>query len=229
MVIPDAAVFETVPPPPYDPNKGSAFYNMVEEVYNEDLTDEKKEIAWFWDDNPNVSEHRGHLMVVVHKISPPGHWLNIIHQVSKREDSSLFKTTKAYTFASVAMFDAFISSFYEKYHTNLVRPITYIQENMDPNWMPLIQTPPFPEYTSAHSVTSGAAATVLTGIYGDNYAFTDSTEVLFEQPVRSFPSFNAAAWEVSLSRFYGGIHYMQSIREGNRQGNFIGQMVLEKL
>jgi membrane-associated phospholipid phosphatase len=127
------------------------------------------------------------------------------------------------------MFDAIISCWYEKYTTDLVRPITYIQTHIDPEWTPLIQTPPFPEYTSGHSAISAAAATVLSGIYGENYAFSDSTEVLFGQSVRRFNSFQDAAWEVSLSRFYAGIHYMESVSEGNKQGKFIGHIVLEAL
>jgi hypothetical protein len=231
LAIDSASCFPSVPLPPYDPAKGSEFYKMVDSVYQVSmvLTDEQKEIAWFWDDNPNTSEHRGHLVVMIHKISPPGHWLNIIHQISEKDGSDLFKTTKAYTYSAIAMYDAIISCWYEKYKTNLVRPITYIQENIDPAWVPLIQTPPFPEYTSGHSSISAAAATVLTAIYGDNYAFTDSTEVLFGNPPRSFDSFHDAAWEVSLSRYYAGIHYMNGIREGNRQGKFIGDMVLRKL
>jgi hypothetical protein len=218
-------------PPPYNTSKNSEFYKMVMEVYEESkkLDSAKIEIAWYWDDNPNISQHVGHLVTMTHKISPPGHWLNIIHQVSERENCSLFKATQAYTFAAIAMFDAIISCWYEKYKTNLVRPITYIQENIDHNWRTLIQTPPFPEYTSGHSATSAAAATVLTNIFGDNYAFTDSTEVLFQLPARSFKSFNQAAWEVSLSRFYGGIHYMISVVDGNKQGNFIANKILEQI
>lgn len=231
LIIDSASCYKSTPLPPFDPAKDSEFYKMVNAVYEESkkLDDEKKQIAWFWDDNPNTSEHKGHLVVMIHKISPPGHWLNIISQISTQDSSSLFKTTKAYTYSAIAMFDVIISCWDEKYKTNLVRPITYIQENIDINWKPLIQTPPFPEYTSGHSAISAAAATVLTDIYGDNYAFTDSTEVLFEQPVRSFKSFQDAAWEVSLSRFYAGIHYMNGITEGNKQGKFIGQMVLDKL
>ena len=231
LIIDSAGIYKTPGPPPYDASKNSAFYKMVIEVYDESkkLDSVKKEIALYWDDNPNVSEHKGHLVTMTHKISPPGHWLNIIDQVTTRENSSLFKTTKAYTIASIVMFDAFISCWYEKYKTNLVRPITYIRENIDINWKTLIQTPPFPEYTSAHSATSAAAATVLTNIFGENYSFTDSTEVLFNMPVRKFSSFHDAAWEVSLSRFYGGIHYKISVEEGNRQGKFIGTIALTKI
>ncbi|MBK9984544.1 MAG: vanadium-dependent haloperoxidase [Saprospiraceae bacterium] len=231
LLIDSASIFKSTPPPSYDPGKNSEFFKMVNAVYlqSKDLNDHKKEIAMFWDDNPNTSEYHGHLVAITHKIAPPGHWLNIINQISTKENSDLFKTTKSYTYSAIAMYDAIISCWYEKYKTNLVRPITYIQENIDINWKPLIQTPPFPEYTSGHSAISAAAATILTSIYGDNYAFTDSTEILFEQPVRSFPSFQEAAWEVSLSRFYAGIHYMNGVQEGNRQGIFIGQIILEKL
>lgn len=231
MVIDSAGIYTCTPPPPYDPAKESEFYKMVNTVYlqSKELDDEKTAIALYWDDNPNTSEHHGHLVSVIHKISPPGHWLNIISQISRKDNTSLFKATKAYTYTSIAMFDAIISCWYEKYKTNLVRPITYIQENIDPSWTPLIQTPPFPEYTSGHSAISAAAASVLTEIYGDNYAFTDSTEVLFNHPVRSYSGFYDAAWEVSLSRFYAGIHYMNGITEGNKQGKFIGQLVLESL
>ncbi len=231
LIIDSSGIYMPAPPPSYNPVKNSDFYKMVNAVYQQskELDEKKREIAMFWDDNPNTSEYHGHLVTITHKITPPGHWLNIITQISTKENDNLFKTTKAYTYSAIAMYDAIISCWYVKYKTNLVRPITYIQENIDNNWNPLIQTPPFPEYTSGHSAISAAAATVLTNIYGDNYAFTDSTEILFEQPVRKFTSFNDAAMEVSLSRFYAGIHYMNGVLEGNKQGNFIGQIILDKL
>ena len=231
LIIDSPGVYPCLKPPAYEQDKSSEFYKMVKQVYDQSKTldSNKKMIAWYWDDNPNVSEHRGHLVTMTHKISPPGHWLDIIAQVSSRENSSLLKTTKAYTYSAIAMFDGIISCWYEKYKCNLVRPVSYIQEYIDVNWEPLIQTPPFPEWTSGHSVLSAAAATVLTNIYGDNYSFIDSTEVLFGQPARSFKSFNEAAWEVSLSRFYAGIHYLNSVTEGNKQGNYIGNLVLNKL
>lgn len=231
LVIDSANIYKSTPPPSFDPSRESAFYKMVNAVYEESkvLDEEKTEIALYWDDNPNTSEHIGHLMTIIHKISPPGHWLDIISQINRKENASLFKATKAYTYSSIAMFDAIISCWYEKYSTNLIRPITYIQANIDVEWTPLIQTPPFPEYTSGHSAISAAAATILTDIYGEPYAFSDSTEVLFGQPVRNFNSFQEAAWEVSLSRFYAGIHYMEGVVEGNKQGKYIGEVVLDAL
>jgi hypothetical protein len=228
MMIPNAA-FDTVPPmPPYSTEKGSAFFEMVNEVYlgAKNLTDSTRMIALYWDDNPNISSHRGHMVTQEHRITPPGHWLNIISTYSRSRNSDLFTTAKAYTWSAVAMYDGVIACWNEKFRTDLVRPITYIQELIEPGWKTVIQTPPFPEYPSGHSVTSAAAGAVLTAIYGDERPFTDSTEVLFGMEARRFPSFHDAAWEVSMSRFYGGIHYMKSIKEGNRQGRRIGDRVV---
>jgi hypothetical protein len=204
---------------------------MAKEVYmlSQRLDSTQIETAWFWDDNPNTSDHKGHSMAIIHKISPPGHWLNIIAQISEKENLTPDVLTRLYCYSAIAMFDGLISCWYEKYKTNLVRPISYIQEYIDPEWRPLIQTPPFPEYTSGHSVLSAAAAEVLTQILGDSLSFTDSTQTMFDGPVRSFTGFHEAAWEVSMSRFYGGIHFRPGIEEGNKQGKYIGQMVMKKL
>ncbi len=162
---------------------------------------------------------------IIHKISPPGHWLNIVSIVNEKEKNDIFKATKTYTFTAMAMFDAIISCWYEKYTRNYIRPITVIQEHINVEWQPFIQTPLFPEFTSGHSVASAAAAGILSKIYGDNYNFTDRTQQYLGLPDRSYKSFQEAAWEVSLSRYYGGIHYMISVEEGNRQGYFIADEV----
>jgi hypothetical protein len=104
-----------------------------------------------------------------------------------------------------------------------------INAHLDETWEPLLQTPPFPEYPSGHSVISTAAATVLTDQFGDNFAFADSTERAYGLPIRSFPSFNAAAAEAAISRLYGGIHYRMAIEEGITQGRGVGQLVVRKI
>ena len=231
LVIDSANVFKYKPLPIYDTDKNSDFYKMVNEVYEESLnaTEEKGKIAWFWDCNPILTVHKGHMVTTIHKFTPPGHWLNIVNQVTEKENSNYFTTTKTYTLTSMAMFDAIIGAWHVKYKTDLVRPITYIQEYIDPDWEPVLQTPPFPEYTSGHSATSASAAEMLTSIFGDNYAFTDNTQLRFDLEERSFKSFKEAANQVNLSRFYGGIHYMQGVQEGGRQGTFIANLILEKL
>ncbi|MCU0354679.1 MAG: vanadium-dependent haloperoxidase, partial [Cytophagales bacterium] len=117
----------------------------------------------------------------------------------------------------------------EKYRSVRVRPESTINQLMDKDWEPLLQTPPFPEYTSGHSVISNASAVVLTHLYGDNFAFTDSTEVQYGIPPRSFKSFQHAAEEASISRLYGGIHYRSAITAGTEQGRKVGELVVSKL
>ena len=129
----------------------------------------------------------------------------------------------------MAIADAFISCWDEKYRSNLIRPETVINQYIDENWQPVLQTPPFPEYTSGHSVVSGAAATALTSIFGDNFSFDDDTEIPFGLPVRSFKSFNLAADEAAISRMYGGIHYRAAVEIGVKQGRNLGKFIVDKL
>ena len=154
----------------------SEFYKEVKEVYDisVEITEkgdasEEIAIAQFWDCNPYVSVTRGHLMFATKKISPGAHWIGITKIAAKKTNSDFNKTVYAYTKTSMAIADAFISCWDEKYRSNLIRPETLINEHIDENWKPVLQTPPFPEYTSGHSVVSGAAATALTDIFGDNF------------------------------------------------------------
>jgi hypothetical protein len=216
--------------------EGSDFYKEVREVYDisneitkKGDTSEEDAIARFWDCNPYVSVTRGHLMFDTKKITPGAHWIGIIKIAARKTDSDFDKTVYAYTKTSLAIADAFISCWEEKYRSNLIRPETLINQHFDDSWQPVLQTPPFPEYTSGHSVVSGAAATVLTDIYGDNFAFEDDTEVAFGLPVRSFTSFNQAADEAAISRMYGGIHYRTAVDIGVNQGRNLGKFVVDHL
>jgi len=236
FVIDSASQFKPSPPPPFSMEKGTDFYNEVKEVYDisNEITkegDESEEIAiaQFWDCNPYVSVTRGHLMFATKKISPGAHWIGIAKIASKMTNSDFNKTVYTYTKTSIAIADAFISCWDEKYRSNLIRPETLINEHIDENWKPVLQTPPFPEYTSGHSVVSGAAATALTDIFGDDFAFADDTEVAYGLPIRSFASFNQAADEAAISRMYGGIHYRKAVDIGVKQGRDLGEFVLDNL
>ena len=125
-----------------------------------------------------------------------------------------------------ALADAFISCWDEKYRSELVRPETVINTYIDPEWTPTLQTPPFPEYTSGHSVISASAATALTSIFGETFPYTDSVEVEFGLPPRSFNSFMEASQEAAISRLYGGIHYMPACSIGVDQGKLVGNWVV---
>ena len=236
FVLDSAAQFKPVPPPPFSMDKNSDFYKELVEVYDisERITEEGDEseeiqIAQFWDCNPYVSVTRGHLMFATKKITPGAHWMGIVKIACKKDKADFNKTVYAYTKTSMGVYDAFISCWDEKYRSNLIRPETLINENLDENWKPILQTPPFPEYVSGHSVVSGAAATVLTHIFGDNFSFLDDTELPYGLPVRSFDSFNKAAEEAAISRMYGGIHYRAAVEIGLQQGIKVGELVIEKL
>ena len=228
LVIDSLNVYEPATLPIYSTDPQSDFYAMVHEVYAESRNEEKEKIAWFWDCNPVLTIHQGHMIQTIHKYSPPGHWLNIVTQVTEQNNSDYAKATQAYTYVATAMFDAIIAVWHYKFKTDLVRPITYIQEFIDPHWEPILQTPTFHEYTSGHSAISGAAATVLSGLYGADSGFHDTTQLRFGLEERSFTKFMDAAYQVNLSRFYGGIHYKPGVEEGGKQGAHIGQLILNR-
>lgn len=211
--------------------KNSMFYKTMMEVHDivKNLDTVQKATALYWDDNPNVSSNIGHLNYFIHKISPGGHWVMIAQQACAQKQVSVTKAAQVYALTTVAIFDAFISCWDEKYKTNLIRPITIINRLTDPQWVPYIQTPPFPEFTSGHSVTSNAAATILTALLGENFAFTDNTEIPFGNKARSFNSFFEASLQSSTSRVYGGIHYPETARISVLQGKAVGKNVLQLL
>lgn len=214
----------------YNVSKGSPYYNEVMDVYEtgKNLTKEQHDIAYFWDDNAFVINVAGHVSYASKKMTPGGHWLHIASTVARQKKLSLMQSVQLYTLVSFALSDGFISCWDEKYRSKMVRPETVINKYIDPKWSPFLQTPPFPEYTSGHSVISSAAATVMTGLLGDNIAFVDSTEHKYGHGVRSFKSFKDAALEASISRFYGGIHYRSSLDRGLIQGEKIGQWILQR-
>ena len=168
-------------------------------------------------------------MFATKKISPGAHWIGITKIACRMEGTGFDDTVHAYAKTSIAIADAFISCWDEKYRSNLIRPETLINEYIDESWKPVLQTPPFPEYTSGHSVVSGAAAVALTDIFGDDFAFDDDTELKYGLPVRSFSSFRQAADEAAISRMYGGIHYRAAVEIGVKQGRDLGSFVMDNL
>src|SRR5258706_2668592 len=231
FVIDSARQFIPQPPTSFSKDKSSQFYKEAFYVYEmgKNLTEEQRTIASFWDCNPFVMNVKGHVMFATKKISPGGHWVNITRLACVSTHADMAKSAEAYLRVSLSLADAFISCWDEKYRSKLVRPETYINQNIDENWVPLLQTPPFPEYTSGHSVISTSAATAMTALFGDNFAFTDSTEVEFGMPPRSFKSFMQASEEAAVSRVYGGIHYIPACENGKVQGKQVGEFILTKL
>lgn len=218
-------------PFPYSLTKGSPYEKELDEVYQtgKNLDKTKQDIAYFWDDNAFVMNVAGHVMYASKKMTPAGHWLAIIQTITKKKKLDMMHTVEAYALASFALSDGFISCWDEKYRSKTIRPETVINKYIDPKWTPFLQTPPFPEYPSGHSVISTAAATVLTELLGENVAFTDSTEFKYGHGVRSFTSIRQAADEASISRMYGGIHYRSALVNGQIEGEKVGKWVIQKL
>ena len=231
MTLQNASQFSPKEKLVYSPSKKSVFYKTMMEVYYivKNLDTTRKATALYWDDNPNVSANVGHLNYFIHKISPGGHWILIAQEACIKKNIQVTKAAQIYALTAISIFDAFIACWDEKYKTNLIRPITVINRNIDKNWVPFIQTPPFPEFTSGHSVISNSAATILTHFFGDNFEFTDTIEIPFGNNSRHFSSFYSASYEVTYSRVYGGIHYPETARISIQQGKNIGSYVLQTL
>jgi hypothetical protein len=232
LVMDSCSQFMPPRPPRFDvKNKNSDYYKAMMEIKNigDSLTDDQKDIADFWDDNPFKLNVSGHLMFVTKKFSPPGHWMSIIGIAAKTAKADFATTVYAYAKTSIALFDAFIQCWDAKYKYNTIRPQTVINKYIDPNWQPYLQTPPFPEYTCGHSTCSSAAAEALTSVFGDNFKYTDSSELEFGIKNRSFTSFRQAADENNWARFYGGIHFHHSCLVSTEYGRKIGELVNQKL
>jgi hypothetical protein len=231
FVMDSSSQFRPEPPYAFDTVKTSPFMREAMEVYEtgRKLTDEQRAIAAFWDCNPYVMHVQGHTMFATKKISPGGHWMGIVGIVSRMAKADALRSAEAYARTAIAISDGFIAVWDEKYRSALIRPESVINQYVDEGWEPLLQTPPFPEYTSGHSGISTAAAQVLTDQYGPNFAFTDSTETEFGLPARSFTSFDQAAAEAAISRLYGGIHYRHAIEQGVVQGRAVGKQVVARV
>jgi PAP2 superfamily len=232
MVLDSFSVFPAPPPFKFDiTDKKSDYYKQVMEIKNavDSLTPEQAHIADFWDDNPFKLNVSGHLMFGTKKFSPPGHWMSIVGIAAQKANADFPTTVVAFTKTAIALFDAFIQCWDAKYQYNTVRPETVINKYIDANWRPHLQTPPFPEYTCGHSTGSAAAAEALTSVFGDNFNYTDTTELEFGIKSRSFKSFRDAASENNWARFYGGIHFHHSCLVSTELGSKVGELVVNRL
>ncbi|MBK8785943.1 MAG: vanadium-dependent haloperoxidase [Chitinophagaceae bacterium] len=228
MIMDSASQFTPPRPPAFDmKNKESKFYKEVMAVKNagDSLTDEQKHIAEFWDDLGTRMNVEGHVMFVTKKFSPVGHWMNITGIAAKKAGADFSTTVSSYAKTAIAVFDAFIQCWDEKFRSNVIRPETAINKYIDDEWRPYLQTPPFPEYTCGHSTVSSSAAEILTNVFGDNFNYTDTSELEFGIKNRSFASFRQAAIENNWARFYGGIHYHNSCIISTEYGKKVGDLV----
>lgn len=201
-------------PPPYSEQPGSAFYQEAYEVFAtvNNVSPEQVTIGRFWADGPGT-------------ISGPGHSLAITNQILIQEGANLELAAAVYARVGIAVADAVTAVWWAKYRYNLIRPVTYIRNVIDPGWNTLLPTPPFPEYTSAHSTQSAAVATSLEYLFGEHVAFVDHAHDADGFAPRPFDRIYAAAAEAGVSRIYAGIHF----RSGNLSGQAQGRCVAAKV
>jgi hypothetical protein len=221
--------FMVPPPTAFSEDKNSAFFKLMKLNYDDTKAPEHLVTAAFWDCNPFALENKGHLLVGMKKISPGSHWMGITDIACRQAKIGFGKTLLVNTSVAIGLMDSFMTCWDEKYRSNRIRPETAIRKYIDPTWKPFLQTPPFPEYLSGHSVISACSAVILTHYFGENFGYTDTVEERFNLKARKFPSFMAAAMESGMSRFYGGIHFMDAIDNGLIQGKNVGQWVVKKL
>lgn len=203
-------------PPPFSTDPTSEFYAQGLAVYNTSLTltDEQRTIARYWGDGPGDTS------------TPAGHWVAIMSTMLRTRN--LAEAVRAYAFVSMGFLDSFIAVWQSKFNYNLLRPTTFIRRHIDSDWLTFLPTPQFPTYVSGHSGQSGASARLLKQVFGD-ISFTDTTKIRRGFSARSYPSFDAAASEVALSRLYGGIHYPMDNEDGLDMGHCVADKIIERV
>jgi hypothetical protein len=203
----------------FSTDEDSVFYTQANEVMivGENLTQEQKDIAEYWIDTPGQSG------------TPAGHWVHIAQDLIEQEGLMLDRATELYLMTGVGVMDSFIATWNYKYRFPLIRPVSYINEYINPRWRTYLQTPQFPEYPSGHSVVSGTVATIMTNYFGGPRAFSNENITPSGMRERSFTSFWAAANEAAISRMYGGIHYRAAIENGLEMGRDLGNYISDHI
>jgi hypothetical protein len=202
------------PPPTFSTTVGSPFYNMVKEVYDASLTltADQKALADYFKDVPGYS--------------PGGTYVAIMSQALDLTKPKLDMAALTYVKVGLAIYEASNVLFTNKYQFNLIRPVTYIRDNISPGWSTYVPTPNHPEFPSGHSTTGGAALGMMSSIFGENFNITLHTYDYLNYPPRSYTSFTQMLKDISNSRFLGGLHYKATLEKSEAQGRKVAENVL---
>lgn len=227
-------------PLPYSTDTASAYYQQFKEVYtrSKTLTDTERKTVMWWGDDPG------------HSCSPPGHSYNLATIAIRKDNADLVKAALTYCRVGMAVADAFIFCWKTKFTYMVERPVTFIAATMHSpkvkftiryGWTPFFAEPPFPAFFSGHATQAAAMAEVMTDLYGQRFAFTDSTHVgrypdmsynyqlnvydRLDFTPRSYDSFWEAASDCAESRLLGGIHTRYDNEVGLSEGRKIGQQI----
>jgi hypothetical protein len=190
---------------------------MVKEVYDASatpttLTAAQKAMADYFKDVPGYS--------------PGGTYVALMSQAIENTKLTLDMGAITYVKVGLAIHEASIVLFTNKYQFNLIRPVTYIRTYIDPNWSTYVPTPNHPEFPSGHSTTGGGALTMMSNIFGEDFHITLHTYDYLNYPARSYTSFTQLSNEISDSRFYGGLHYRATLAKSTEQGKKVAENIL---
>lgn len=222
-----SSAFRLPPPPSLDSQEYAEAWAEVKSLggKNSDTrTVSQSDMAVFWSDFTYTS-------------SPPGHWNEIAQVVAEAKGLTMAENARLFAILNMGLADAGIAAFDSKYHHNFWRPVTAIPQadrdgneatRPEPSWKPFLATPSHPEYPSAHSVFSGAAAEVLKRLFGTDEVEFEVGSDSMPGVKRAYTSFSGCAQEISLSRIYGGIHYRFSGDRGIALGRKIGGVAVEQ-
>ncbi|CAN5883120.1 vanadium-dependent haloperoxidase [soil metagenome] len=208
-------------PFPYSEDESSQFYKAAKEVYDisKTLTAEQKAIARWWADAGGAGVG----------IPLPGHLLSIVTDVLESKNAKLGEAAQIYAKTGIAMRDGIFIVFRDKYQYNLLRPVTYIHQHIDPTWQSFLPSPPYPEYPAGLSGLYSPVMQVLIRECGD-IPVTDKAYAWRGDEPRQYASISKLDQEVAMSRVYAGIHYkftMDNTRElGRELGNYIANIDL---
>jgi PAP2 superfamily len=210
--------FRLPPPLALNSPEYAADLNEVREmgsISSANRSSEQTEVALFW------------------ALNTPLAWNRIAAQLSAARGLSLTENAHLFAVLNVTLADAIMACWDSKYRYIFWRPVTAIRAGAaagdpDADWRPLLDsltgTPAHPEYPSAHSTYSGAAAFILAATFGENTAFSVSSEI--RPGTRSYASFSEAIAEIADARVFGGIHLRSSCARGNSLGRAVADYVL---
>ena len=157
--------------------------------------------------------------------TPVAMWNRVADNLAEAQHTTLSRNARLLALTNIAMADAMIATFNAKNTYDFWRPVTAIEATSDPTWSPLLATPAFQEYPSAHATVSSAPATVLTKFFGNETAFT-VTSANMPGVTRDFSSFTGAVQQVEDARVWAGFHYRFSCEDGAALGRNVGEWAL---
>ncbi len=163
-------------------------------------------------------------------------WNRIGRITAKERNLSLLETARMFALINMNLYDMYLVSFDSKYHYDTWRPVTAIHQGdtdhnpetePDPDWQPEMQTPPWPEYPSAHAAVAAGGAEILSHVYGSpEVSFTmESVTALPEAKTRTYHHLDSVANDCANSRIMNGYHFRFATEEGKVQGRKVAQHI----